>query len=217
MSDAVATAQILAARDAEAVSIIKEAEALKQARRHQDAAEKLRDILPLCSELPTPTIIRASQALDSILVRWETSSTEQGEVENGAETDTVSEEQKNRATWQHQCSEINRAIRNLKSQQSSAKYELWAFERKQEQVHIAGADFTRLQLKKKAADTQSQIDALQAQLDQLEANKSQSTSYRSSTRHSTTSSLSPWRRYVSLQSDFKEAALEAKLRDSKRR
>jgi len=214
ISDAFANAQIGAAKESEAATILKEAETFKQAGKFQAGAEKLREVLPLSPDLSTPTIIRASQALDSLLVTWQISS-ETNRL-GTAHSDGYSEIY---TAWQEECSATERAIYNLNRQIAGAKQELSDFERKQQQHRAMGEYNTRMQMQKKIVELETQRVGMETKLEELRRSKpnrpvaSKSTPVTSSSK----SRSSPWKYYEKLQTDFREAMRDAKLRDSKRR
>jgi len=216
-SDAVASAILAGAKETEAANILTEADESKKNGRYQDGAEKLREILPLSADLTAATLIRASQALDSLLVKWQTStaSTRMETSESGGDSE-YREEYK---AWREECEATRRGIANFERDRSSKERELHAFDLAQQQYKSLGANNTRLNMHKQILEIDTQLKVLKAKQEQLEDNKPRQISSRASTRRSSssTSSPSPWKYYEKLQTDFREAVKEAKQRETKQR
>jgi hypothetical protein len=229
VSDAVASAQIAASKEIEAENILREAEVFKKAGNFQEGAEKLREILPLCSQLNIAPIVKASQALDSILLKWELDSQRQVEAEQAKQARQVSQAgdgdtaaREKYAAKSTELAETTRSIVLLERDLRATESALSEHEMAQSQTKTVGGYATRTLLQKKCVQLKINIDAMKLKASQLQDEVALTRPRANSIpsvqpRPIRVSQSAPWKLYDRLREDFREAIREAKGRNSKQR
>lgn len=206
-------------KEAQAANILKKAAGLKRAGKYPEASETLRDLLPLCPELPVAVIIQAAETLDSILVRWQTVVTAQRDKEQKTSANQKLTVREKYAAVVKELREAEGTVEQLEKEKAQAEQAVRKFERGQAQGYTLGAEYERGQLNQQCEACANRLEAEQAKVQHLTSEEARLRNARNSQAvyQHTSSTAEPWKLYAKLQDDFKDALKEARQRDAQRR
>lgn len=211
VSDAVASARITAAQEAQAESVLQSVKELKAAGRYAEAVEQLRDVLPLAPTLSLATLISASQALDAVLVRWEAALQLQQTRRQQARATEVHAAAATRAQQETQLREARRELATLERRLTETETARQTLERNQQEMRTLGADGRRFRLRQQAAALRTQVTVLKDRIETLE--QQLAATLTPVPLPPVPADPSPWELYAVLRADFREALQEAKQRE----